>query len=268
MHYSDIVITEAGFGADLGAQKFLDIKCRIANIAPSAIVIVSTLKALKSLGGAKKEDLAKANNEALKKGLPNLLKHIENIITVYKLPCVVALNKFESDEKQEIDLLKLECEKAGAKVVLTDVWALGGKGGLELAEEVEKLICKESKLEFSYDLNEPIDEKIRKIAVKIYGAKSVVLSSKSKKAIEKLKGTEFEKLPICIAKTQYSLSDNPSLMGRPQNFDINIRDILLRAGAGFLVALAGDIMLMPGLGRIPSAEKISIDDKEIIKGLF
>jgi formate--tetrahydrofolate ligase len=268
MNYADIVVTEAGFGADLGAEKFLDIKCRIADIAPSAVVIVATLKALKCMGGAKKEDFAKPSETALKKGLPNLLKHIENIKTVYNLPCVVALNRFETDQIQEIDLLKTECQKIGAKVVLTEVWAKGGQGGLELADEILKLIETKSQLHFSYDLNESVDTKIKNIASKIYGAKAVQFLPKAKKALEQIKGTEFEKLPICIAKTQYSLSDNPALVGRPENFDITVRDILIRAGAGFLVALAGDIMLMPGLGRIPVAEKISMDEKGVIKGLF
>jgi formate--tetrahydrofolate ligase len=267
-NYVDYVVTEAGFGADLGAQKFLDIKCRIANIAPQAVVIVATLRALKSLGGASKETLSQPDETSLKKGLPNLIKHIENIKNTYTLPCVVAINKFANDIPAEIDLLKSECLKIGVNAILTDIWAQGGKGALELSDEVLKLCQLESKLTFSYELNESIETKILNISQKIYGARSVVFLPKAKKALEKLSNTPYSKLPICIAKTQYSLSDNPSLLGRPESFDITVRDIFPRAGAGFLAVLTGDIMLMPGLGRIPSAEKISIDDNGVIKGLF
>lgn len=266
--YSDFVVTEAGFGADLGAQKFLDIKCRIAGIKPSAVVIVATIRALKSLGGAPKEALSKPNADFLLKGLPNLMKHIENIKNVYGLPCAVAVNLFSSDTADEIKILKEECKKAGIEAVETDVWAKGGKGALELADSVLKLCESKCELNFSYSLEDSIVEKVSKISKKIYGAAGVVFLPKAAKAAEKLQNTPFAKMPVCIAKTQYSLSDNPALLGRPENFDITVRDILPRGGAGFLVALTGDIMLMPGLGKMPSAEKIGIDDSGKVFGLF
>ncbi|MDR2860314.1 MAG: formate--tetrahydrofolate ligase [Elusimicrobiota bacterium] len=266
--YADFVVTEAGFGADLGAEKFLDIKCRAAGIAPSAVVIVATIRALKNAGGASKENLSKPDVQALKKGLPNLIKHIENIKGVYNLPCIVAINKFETDTESEIKILKEECKKMGVGVSLTDVWAYGSKGGVELAEEVLKLCQIKSELKFSYELDDSPQVKIEKISKRIYGARSVIFLPKAIKVLESIKGTAFEKYPVCIAKTQYSLSDNPALTGRPENFDITVRDILIRGGAGFLAALAGDIMLMPGLGRVPVAEKMSISSEGEIKGLF
>ena len=265
--YADYVVTEAGFGADLGAEKFLDIKCRIAEIEPSAIVIVATIRALKNAGGVAKEDLSKPNEAALKKGLPNLIKHIENIKDVYKVSCIAAVNKFESDTDAEIKIIEAECQKLRIKTVVADIWSKGGNGAVDLAKETVKLCDMPSKLEFAYELDDLPQIKIEKIASKIYGAKSAKFLPKAKKVLDSLKGTEFEKFPICIAKTQYSLSDNPDLKGRPQNFDITIRDILIRGGAGFLVALAGDIMLMPGLGRVPAAEKMTIKNGEI-RGLF
>ncbi len=267
MHYADYVVTEAGFGADLGAEKFLDIKCRTAGIAPSAVVIVATIRALKCAGG-KKEKLSERDDDALKKGIPNLTKHIENITKVFALPCVVAINRFESDTEDELEIVKKECLSLGAKAVTAECWGKGGAGGIELADTVGSLCKTKSELKFSYGLTDTIEEKITKIATKIYGAAGVKFEPKAKKALEKFAGTDAEKMPVCIAKTQYSLSDNASLTGRPSGFDITVRDIALRAGAGFLVALAGDILLMPGLSRVPNSENMSISSDGIIKGLF
>lgn len=267
LSYADYVVTEAGFGADLGAEKFLDIKCRQAEIQPDAVVIVATVRALKASGG-KKDKLSSCDVDSLTRGLPNLLKHIENIMGVYKLPCIVAINKFSTDSDEEIDLIKRECAKVKAVAVTAECWEKGGDGGKELAEQVIKLAnLPKYKMEFAYDLSDALVTKITKIATKIYGADKVVFADKAKKMLEKFASSDIEKLPVCIAKTQYSLSDNPSLVGRPKNFDITIRDIKLRAGAGFVVALAGDILLMPGLSSVPNAENMSINDG-IIKGLF
>ncbi len=265
---ADYVITEAGFGADLGAEKFIDIKCRKTGLKPSAVVIVATVKALKYNGGVAKADLAAENLEALKKGIPNLLKHAENITDVFKLPAVVAINRFPTDTEAELELVREKCMELGVNVALSEVWGKGSQGGTELAEEVIRLAEKESNLEFAYDLEKPIKEKIKAIATKLYGADDVEFSSKANKEIANFEKLEFGDLPICMAKNQYSLTDDPKMLGRPTGFKITIRDITISAGAGFLVALTGDIMKMPGLPKVPAAENIDVDVDGKIKGLF
>jgi formate--tetrahydrofolate ligase len=265
---SDFVVTEAGFGADLGAEKFLDIKCRIANIAPSAAVIVATVQGLKNLGGALKQNLKKVDMAALKKGLPNLMKHIENIKNVFGLPAIVAINKFAGDTDEEIDFIIEACSGVGVKAVLCNAWALGSRGAVELAQETVKLSNGTPHLKFAYDIEDSADDKIKKIAQKIYGAKDVIFMPKAKKVLERIKNTAYAKMPVCIAKTQYSLSDNPALLAGTKDFNITIKDMLIRGGAGFIVAIAGDIMLMPGLCRQPAAENMTINSDGQIKGLF
>ena len=267
-HFCDYVVTEAGFGADLGAEKFLDIKCRLADLKPDAVIIVATVKALKYNGGVNKNDLGKENLDAIKKGLPNLIKHVDNIKNVFGLPCVVAINKFVNDTDAEINLIKDECQKLGVNVVLSEVWEKGGEGGEELAKEVIKLCEEENNFKFSYDLDLPIKEKINAIATKIYGADGVDYTKKAEKEIENFERLGFDKMPICIAKTQYSLSDDPSKLGRPEGFRITIKDLTVSAGAGFIVALAGDVMKMPGLGKKPAAFNIDVDENGKISGLF
>ncbi|WP_329383810.1 formate--tetrahydrofolate ligase [Anaerofustis butyriciformans] len=267
-HFCDYVVTEAGFGADLGAEKFLDIKCRLADLKPDAVIIVATVKALKYNGGVNKNDLGSENLDALKKGLPNLIKHVDNIKNVFGLPCVVAINKFVNDTDAEINLIKDECQKLGVNVVLSEVWEKGGEGGEELAKEVIKLCEEENNFKFSYDLDLPIKEKIDAIATKIYGADGVDYTKKAEKEIENFERLGFDKMPICIAKTQYSLSDDPSKLGRPEGFRITIKDLTVSAGAGFIVALAGDVMKMPGLGKKPAAFNIDVDENGKISGLF
>lgn len=263
MSYADYAVTEAGFGADLGAEKFLDIKCRLAGLTPDAVVVVATLRALKCAGG-KTENLSEHDDVSLKKGLGNLLKHVENITGVYKLPCVVAINRFATDGDEEIQLLENELSVLGVKAVCTECWAKGGAGATELADAVVKLCAgKKPEMEFSYDLSESTEQKINDIAKKIYGADGVVFTDKAKQDMAKYP----QNLPVCIAKTQYSLSDNPKLIGRPTGFNITVREVMYKAGAGFLVAVAGDIMLMPGLSRSPNAERMSINDG-VVKGLF
>lgn len=267
MSLADYAVTEAGFGADLGAEKFLDTKCRAAGIEPDCVVVVATVKALKLHGGAAKETLSKENLEALEKGMPNLLKHIENIRTVYKKPVVVAMNRFATDTKAETDFVIAAVERSGAKAVFTDVFLKGGEGGKELAAEVVKACEIPSKLEFAYDLQSPVAKKIEDVAKKIYGADGADFSEE---ALEKIKTIEAKGeggLPVIIAKTQYSLSDNPDLIGRPSGFRIFVRDIVLKGGAGFIVAIAGKIMLMPGLGAHPAAEKIDLTADGKIVGL-
>ncbi|NTW71509.1 MAG: formate--tetrahydrofolate ligase [Eubacteriaceae bacterium] len=269
MHFaSDYVVTEAGFGADLGAEKFIDIKCRMAGIQPAAVIIVATVRALKYNGGVAKADLNNENLEALEKGLPNLLKHVENITQVFKLPAVVAINKFPFDTDEELRLVEDKCRELGVNVALSDVWGNGGAGGEALAKEVIRLTSEESKLEFAYDLDMPIKEKIRAISRKIYGATDAVFTAKAEKEIANLTKLGFDKVPICMAKTQYSLTDDQTKLGRPTGFVITVRDITVSAGAGFLVALTGDIMKMPGLPKVPSAEKIDVDANGVIAGLF
>lgn len=265
---ADYTITEAGFGADLGAEKFLDIKCRKTGLRPSAVVIVATVRALKYNGRMPKAELGKENLEALGKGLPNLLKHVENITQIYKLPAVVAINRFPTDTEAELNLIREKCQELDVNIALSEVWAKGGEGGLELAEEVLRLTEKVSKMEFSYDLNMSIKEKIEAIATRVYGAESVDYSIKANREIENFEKLGFGNLPICMAKTQYSLTDDPNILGRPTGFKITIRDITISAGAGFLVALTGEIMKMPGLPKLPAAENIDVDVDGKIKGLF
>lgn len=265
---ADYTVTEAGFGADLGAEKFVDIKCRKTGLKPSAVVIVATVKALKYNGGVAKTELGKENLEALEKGIPNLLKHVENITKVFKIPAVVAINKFPTDTEEELNLIKEKCRSLNVNVKLSEVWSKGSLGGIELANEVLKLTEQESSLEFAYDLEVSIKDKIKAIARKLYGADDVEFSSKANKEIANLEKLGFGNLPICMAKNQYSLTDNPKVLGRPVGFNITIRDITISAGAGFLVALTGDIMKMPGLPKVPAAENIDIDVDGKIKGLF
>ncbi len=265
---ADYCITEAGFGADLGAEKFFNIKCRMAGLKPDAVVLVATIRALKYNGGVKKEDLGEENLNALKSGIVNLEKHIENI-KKFGLPVIVAINHFESDTDEEIEFVKNFCKSMNVDVAFSDVFSKGGEGGKELAEKlVELLDTTVSNFKPLYDLNLPIKEKIEIIAKEIYGAKSVIYSSQADKTIKKIESMGLDKLPICMAKTQYSLSDNPSLLGRPEGFDINVKELKISAGAGFIVALTGDIMTMPGLPKVPAAEKIDIDSSGVIQGLF
>ena len=268
MKLSDYMITEAGFGADLGAEKFIDIKCRMSGIRPNAVVLVATIKALKYNGGVAKADLQQENLEALEKGIPNLLKHIENITKVYHLPVVVAINAFPTDTKEELELVREKCKELGVNVALSEVWAKGGEGGEELANEVIRLCEGESTMEYVYDVEAPIKEKIEAIATKVYGADGVDYTPKANKEIKNLETIGLGNLPICMAKNQYSLTDDAKKLGRPRDFRITIRDITASAGAGFLVALTGDIMKMPGLPKVPSAEKIDVDANGVISGLF
>ena len=264
----DYAVTEAGFGADLGAEKFLDIKCRMAGLKPSAVVVVATVRALKHHGGVAKADLNQENLEALEKGLPNLLRHVSNITNVYKLPCVVAINRFPLDTEAELALVERKCKELGVNVALSEVWAKGGEGGKALAEEVIRLCEQPNEFEFSYDLDLSIEEKINAIVQKIYGGKGVSFTAGAKKQIQTLTDLGYDKLPICMAKTQYSFSDDQKLLGAPEGFTVTVRNIKVSAGAGFLVALTGDIMTMPGLPKVPSAEKIDVDETGKITGLF
>jgi formate--tetrahydrofolate ligase len=264
----EYVVTEGGFGADLGAEKFLDIKCRFAGLKPSAVVIVATVRALKSHGGIAKADLEKENLDALKKGLPNLLQHVENVTKVYKLPVVVAINAFPKDTKAELDLVESECKKLGVNVALSEVWAKGGEGGVKLAEEVVKLCDQPNQFTYSYDEKASIKDKINAIAKKIYHAESVNILPAAQKQIEQLEKLGMDKVPICMAKTQYSFTDDPNIKGAPQDWTLTVRNIKISAGAGFIVALTGDIMTMPGLPPVPSAEKIDVDNTGKISGLF
>ncbi len=264
----DYAVTEAGFGADLGAEKFLDIKCRMAGLKPSAVVVVATVRALKHHGGVAKADLNQENLEALEKGLPNLLRHVSNITNVYKLPCVVAINRFPLDTEAELALVESKCKELGVNVALSEVWAKGGEGGKALAEEVIRLCEQPNDFQFSYDLDLTIEEKITAIVQKIYGGKGVSFTAGAKKQIQTLTSLGYDKLPICMAKTQYSFSDDQKLLGAPEGFTVTVRNVKVSAGAGFLVALTGDIMTMPGLPKVPSAEKIDVDENGKITGLF
>ncbi len=266
---ADYAITEAGFGADLGAEKFLDIKCRMAGLTPSAVVLVATVRALKMHGGLAKTELATENLEALEKGIPNLLKHVSNIKDVYKLPCVVAVNRFPTDTDNEIEFIIAKCKELGVNVVLSDVWAKGGEGGMELAKEVVRL-CNEEKgnFTFCYESNLTIEEKIDAIVRKIYGGDSVTFTPNAKKQIATLTELGFSDCPICMAKTQYSFSDDQTKLGAPSGFTVTVRNIKISAGAGFIVALTGDIMTMPGLPKAPAAERIDVDNNGVITGLF
>ncbi len=265
----DYVVTEAGFGADLGAEKFFDIKCRKAGLVPNAVVIVATVRALKHHGGAAKERLGDEDLEALKKGIPNLLKHVENITQKFGLPAVVAVNRFPSDSEKELDLIREQCAAYGVDVALSEVWGKGGKGGEALAEKVLAAIEKgQNRFRFLYRDEDDIMEKIRKIAVEIYGTKGVVYSAQASQGIKQAGELGLSNLPVCMAKTQYSLSDNPKLLARPENFEITVREVRISAGAGFIVAITGDIMTMPGLPRVPAAESIDVDSSGRISGLF
>ncbi|MCX7695433.1 MAG: formate--tetrahydrofolate ligase [Caloramator sp.] len=269
LHLADYVVTEAGFGADLGAEKFIDIKCRMAGLEPSAVVIVATVRALKYNGGVSKDKLGEKNLEALERGLPNLLKHVENITRVFNLPAVVALNRFPTDTEEEIELVKEKCRELGVNVKVSEVWAKGGEGGIEVAQEVLRLIEeKNNKMQFCYDLEMPIKDKIKTIARRIYGAEDAVFAQEAEKQIAELEKLGFGNLPICMAKTQYSLSDDATKLGRPEGFKITVREVYVSAGAGFIVAITGSIMKMPGLPKVPAAEKIDVDENGRITGLF
>ncbi len=268
LRLADYVVTEAGFGADLGAEKFLDIKCRATGLAPSAVVLVATVRALKYNGGVAKADLNQQNVEALKEGIPNLLRHVDNIQTVYGLPVVVAINAFPTDTSEELALVEEECKKRGVNVVLSEVWAKGGKGGQALAEEVMRLCQTESKLTFAYDVKESLKQKINDIATKIYHADDVEFAPSAAKQLQQLEELGFGELPICMAKTQYSFTDDQTKLGAPENFKITVREVRVSAGAGFVVCLTGSIMTMPGLPKVPAAEHIDVLDDGRIVGLF
>ena len=268
LRLADYVVTEAGFGADLGAEKFLDIKCRATGLAPSAVVLVATVRALKYNGGVAKADLNQQNVEALKEGIPNLLRHVDNIQTVYGLPVVVAINAFPTDTAEELALVEEECKKRGVNVVLSEVWAKGGKGGQALAEEVMRLCQTESQLTFAYDVKESLKQKITNIATKIYHADGVEFAPSAAKQLQQLEELGFGELPICMAKTQYSFTDDQTKLGAPENFKITVREVRVSAGAGFVVCLTGSIMTMPGLPKVPAAEHIDVLDDGRIVGLF
>ena len=268
LRLADYVVTEAGFGADLGAEKFLDIKCRATGLAPSAVVLVATVRALKYNGGVAKADLNQQNVEALKEGIPNLLRHVDNIQTVYGLPVVVAINAFPTDTSEELALVEEECKKRGVNVVLSEVWAKGGKGGQALAEEVMRLCQTESQLTFAYDVKESLKQKITDIATKIYHADGVDFAPSAAKQLQQLEELGFGELPICMAKTQYSFTDDQTKLGAPKNFEITVREVRVSAGAGFVVCLTGSIMTMPGLPKVPAAEHIDVLDDGRIVGLF
>ena len=264
----DYAVTEAGFAADLGAEKFIDIKCRKAGLKPSAVVIVATVRALKYHGSVPKPELNQENLEALEKGLPNLLQHVDNVKNVYGLPCVVAINAFPTDTKAELDLVERKCNELGGNVALSEVWAKGGEGGKALAEEVIRLCEQPSHFQFVYDTQASIQEKLDTIVKKVYHGERVVLTANAKKQAQQLTDLGFGDLPICMAKTQYSFSDDQTLLGAPSGFEVTVRNLKVSAGAGFIVALTGDIMTMPGLPKVPSAEKIDVDENGRITGLF
>lgn len=265
----DYTVTEAGFGADLGAEKFFDIKCRLSGLVPSAVVVVATVRALKMHGGLSKTELSREDMRALENGVPNLLRHVSNIRTVYKLPCVVAINRFPTDTDREIEFIIGKCRDLGVDAVLSTVWSEGGKGGEALAAEVVRLCEHESgNFSFSYDLDALIEEKIESVVKRVYGGDGIVLVPEAKKQIDKLSSLGFSSLPVCIAKTQYSFSDDPSKLGAPSNFTVTVRNVKVSAGAGFIVVLTGDILTMPGLPLSPAAEKIDVDENGEISGLF
>ena len=268
MRLADYTVTEAGFGADLGAEKFLDIKCRLAGLTPSAVVVVATVRALINHGGVPKTELNAENLEALEKGLPNLLQHVDNIKNVFGLPCVVAINAFPTDTARELQLVEDKCHELGVNVALSEVWAKGGEGGLALAEEVVRLCEQPNDFRFSYDTQDSIEKKLNDIAKNIYHADGAVLTAGAAKQARELEALGFDKLPICMAKTQYSFSDDAAKLGAPKDFTITVRNLKVSAGAGFLVALTGDIMTMPGLPKVPAAEKIDVDENGKITGLF
>ena len=265
---ADYVVTEAGFGADLGAEKFLDIKCRAAGLTPDAVVIVATVKALKYNGGVPKTELGAENLEALERGLPNLLKHVENITRVFGLPAVVAINRFANDTEAELNLIRTRCQELGVNVALSEVWGKGGEGGLELAEEVLRLCDQPQDFHYAYDLDLPLKDKIQAIVEKVYGGAGVHYTAAAAKELARLEAMGFDKLPVCMAKTQYSLSDDATQLGRPEGFTITVSKVKVSAGAGFVVVQTGDIMTMPGLPKVPAAEKIDVDENGVISGLF
>ena len=268
MKLGDYTVTEAGFGADLGAEKFLDIKCRLAGLKPDAVVIVATVRALKMHGGMSKENLNAENLDALEKGVPNLLRHVSNIKNVYHLPSVVAINKFPTDTQSEIDLIINKCKELGVNVVLSDVWANGSEGGLSLAKEVVKLCDEPNNFEFSYELQDTIENKISTIVKRIYGGKGAKFLPEALDDIKRITDLGFGNLPICIAKTQYSFSDDLTKLGAPTDFEITIKEVKISAGAGFIVALTGSILTMPGLPKVPAAERIDVLPNGKIIGLF
>ncbi|MBR0415105.1 MAG: formate--tetrahydrofolate ligase [Clostridia bacterium] len=265
---ADYTVTEAGFGADLGAEKFLDIKCRAAGLKPDAVVIVATVRALKMHGGADKDDLKTENMEALQKGLPNLLRHVSNITQVYGLPCVVAINRFRKDSDEEIDYIQSECQKLGVNVCTSTVWEFGGEGGKELAQEVVRLCEQKSNFRYCYDIHESIEQKIHAIATKVYGGEGVDFTPEAAEQLKKIESLGFSNLPVCMAKTQYSFSDDAKKSGAPEGFRITVRQLKVNAGAGFVVALTGNILTMPGLPKRPAAENIDVDKNGKITGLF
>ena len=270
LRLGDYAVTEAGFGADLGAEKFLDIKCRLAGLKPSAVVVVATVRALKHHGGAAKAELNTENLDALEKGLPNLLHHVDTIQNTFHLPCVVAVNAFPTDTEAELQLVEDKCRELGVNAVRSEVWAKGGEGGMALAEEVVRL-CEASRPEafsFAYPDDVPLTEKLNAIVRRVYGGAQAVLTPNARKQAQQLAELGFGDLPICMAKTQYSLSDDPALLGAPENFTVTVRNLKVSAGAGFIVALTGDIMTMPGLPKVPAAEKIDVDENGVITGLF
>lgn len=268
MRFGDVAITEAGFGADLGAEKFLDIKCRMTSIRPSAVVVVATARALKYNGGVAKADLNEENLEALKAGMPNLLRHVDNIQSVYGLPCVVAINRFPSDTQAELDLIASECEKLGVNVRLSEVWAKGGEGALELADEVMRLVEEPSDLRFAYEDGADIADALEAVATKVYRADGVDFTPAAKRQLAELRANGFGNLPVCVAKTQYSFTDQDKLLGAPEGFRITVRELKVSAGAHFVVALTGNVLTMPGLPKVPAAENIDVDDDGVITGLF
>ena len=268
MKLGDYCVTEAGFGADLGAEKFLDIKCRMAGLVPSAVVVVATVRALKHHGGVAKAELSQENLSALEKGLPNLLRHVENITKVYGLPCVVAINRFPTDTEAELELVREKCRELGVNVALSEVWGKGGEGGVELAQEVVRLCETQGNFRYAYELGTTIEEKLNAIVRRVYRGADVVLTPAAKKQAQQLTAMGFGDYPICMAKTQYSFSDDPKLLGAPEGFTVTVRNLKVSAGAGFIVALTGDIMTMPGLPKVPAAENIDVTDDGKITGLF
>ena len=267
LKFADIVVTEAGFGADLGAEKFLDIKCRFAGLVPSAVVIVATVRALKMHGGLAKNELNRVDMKALEKGLENLTKHIETV-KAYGLPAVVAINAFPTDTKEELSFVEQKCNELGAEVALSEVWAKGGEGGIALAEKVLSAMEKPNSFNFAYDINQSIPEKIEAVVKRVYGGDGVVFTGAAQKQLEEIEALGFDKMPVCLAKTQYSLTDDPTRLGRPTGFNITVKELRISAGAGFIVALTGDILTMPGLPKKPAAENMDIDINGKITGLF
>ncbi|MFA7502765.1 MAG: formate--tetrahydrofolate ligase, partial [Anaerovoracaceae bacterium] len=265
---ADYVVTEAGFGADLGAEKFLDIKCRYAGLQPSAVVVVATVRALKLHGGVQKTELSTPDVEALKRGIPNLIRHASNIKEVFGLPVVVAVNRFPTDTEEELQAVIDACRTLDVRVALSEVWEKGGEGGIELAEEVCRLCEQPSEFRFCYNLDEPIEQKLRKIVQRIYGGADVSFTGPAEKQAASIRALWLEHLPVCVAKTQYSFSDDPQKLGAPEGFNVTVRQLRVSAGAGFIVALTGDIMTMPGLPKVPAAESIDVGDDGFIRGLF